>query len=141
MSSLTVFCILIGFVFICDVSCQSVCKRSLGQDYQMCLVTWSSYSGNCTTDPDILQNGICTKSFKIAMIDISPYDYWMSGINSNYRSSHLEVFNRKGIFKNFIKLTEKHLCQSLFFNKVAGFRPATLLEKRLWHMYFPVNFL
>ena len=25
------------------------------------------------------------------------------------------------------------------FNKVAG-RPATLLKKRLWHRYFPVNF-
>ena len=25
----------------------------------------------------------------------------------------------------------KHLCRSLFFNKVAGLRPATLLKKRL----------
>ena len=30
--------------------------------------------------------------------------------------------------------------QSLFFNKVAGFRPATLLKKRLWHRCFPMNF-
>ena len=33
--------------------------------------------------------------------------------------------------------------QSLFFNKVAGLRPArpaTLLKKRLWHRWFPVNF-
>ena len=35
---------------------------------------------------------------------------------------------------------EKHLWQSLFFNKVAGLRPATLLKKRLWHRCFPVNF-
>ena len=28
----------------------------------------------------------------------------------------------------------------LFFNKVAGLRPATLLKKRLWHSCFPVNF-
>ena len=28
----------------------------------------------------------------------------------------------------------------LFFNKVAGLRPATLLKKRLWHRCFPVNF-
>ena len=26
------------------------------------------------------------------------------------------------------------------FNKVAGLRPATLLKKRLWHRYVPVNF-
>ena len=34
----------------------------------------------------------------------------------------------------------KHLCQSLLFNKVADLRSATLLEKRLWHMCFPMNF-
>ena len=27
---------------------------------------------------------------------------------------------KKGVFKNFAKLTGKHLCQSLFFNKVEG---------------------
>ena len=36
--------------------------------------------------------------------------------------------------------TGKHLCQSLFFNKVAGLGPATLLKKGLWHRCFPVNF-
>ena len=29
---------------------------------------------------------------------------------------------------------------SLFFNKVAVLRPATLFKKRLWHSCFPVNF-
>ena len=46
----------------------------------------------------------------------------------------------KRFLKNFTKFTGKHLCQSLFFNKVAGLRSATLLKKRLWHRYFPVNF-
>ena len=41
------------------------------------------------------------------------------------------------ISQNF---TGEHLCQSLFFKKVAGFRPATLLKKRLWHRCFPENF-
>ena len=31
-----------------------------------------------------------------------------------------EVFCEKGILRNFAKLTGKHLCQSLFFNKAAG---------------------
>ena len=44
------------------------------------------------------------------------------------------------VLENFAKFTGKHLCQSLFFNKVAGLRPATLLKKRLWHRCFPVNF-
>ena len=46
----------------------------------------------------------------------------------------------KGVLKNFVELTGKHLFQILFFNKVAGLRPATLLKKRLWHRRFPVNF-
>ena len=56
------------------------------------------------------------------------------------RSSRAEMFCKKGVFRNFAKFTEKHLCQSLIFNKFAGLRPATLLKKRLWHRYFSVNF-
>ena len=33
------------------------------------------------------------------------------------------------------------MCQSLFFNKVADLSPATLLKKRLWRRWFPVNFV
>ena len=51
------------------------------------------------------------------------------------------MFYKKGVPKNFTKFTGKHLCQSLFFNKVAGLKPATLLKKRLWHKCFPVNFV
>ena len=43
---------------------------------------------------------------------------------------------KKDVLRNFAKLTGKHLCQSLFFNKVA----ATLLKKRLLHRCFPANF-
>ena len=46
----------------------------------------------------------------------------------------------KGVLRNFSKFTGKHLCQSLFSNKVAGLRPATLFKKRLWRRCFPVNF-
>ena len=47
---------------------------------------------------------------------------------------------KKAVLRNFAKFTGKHLRQSLFFNIVAGLRPATLLEKSLWHRCFPVNF-
>ena len=47
---------------------------------------------------------------------------------------------RKRVLRNVAKFTVKHLCQILFFNKVAGLRPATLLKKRLWLRCFPVNF-
>ena len=42
------------------------------------------------------------------------------------RSSLPEVFCKKGVLKIFARFTWKHLCQSLFFNKVAG--TATLLK-------------
>ena len=35
-----------------------------------------------------------------------------------------EVFCKKSDLKNFTKFTEKHLSQSLSFNKIAGLRPA-----------------
>ena len=56
------------------------------------------------------------------------------------RSSHLRCSVRKDVLRNFAKFTGKYLCQSLFFNKVAGLRPATLLKKRLWHKCSPMNF-
>ena len=31
----------------------------------------------------------------------------------------------------YVKFTDKQLCQSVFFNKVAGLKPSTLLKKRL----------
>ena len=31
------------------------------------------------------------------------------------------MFYKKGVLRSFTKFTGKHLCQSLFFNKVAGF--------------------
>ena len=64
-----------------------------------------------------------------------------SSINSlSFRSSCPEVLREEGVLRNFSKFTGKHLCQSLFFNKVAGLRPATLLKKKLWHSCFPLNF-
>ena len=52
--------------------------------------------------------------------------------NFYFRSIHRRCSIRKSVFINFAKLTEKHLCQSLFFNKAAE-------KKRLWHSCFPVN--
>ena len=47
-----------------------------------------------------------------------------------FRSCRPEVLCKIGVFRNFAKFTGKHLCQSLFFDKVAGLSPATLLKKR-----------
>ena len=42
---------------------------------------------------------------------------------------------KKCVLRNFAKFIEKHLCQSLFFNKVADLRLATLSERRLCHVF------
>ena len=61
--------------------------------------------------------------------------------NEIFRSSRPEVFCKKVAPGNLTKFTGKRLYQSLFFNKVAGFRPITLLKKRLGHRCFPVNLM
>ena len=52
-----------------------------------------------------------------------------------YRSSRPDVFWKKGVHRNFTKLTAKHLCQGLTFNKVF------LKFKKETHRCFPVNFV
>ena len=64
----------------------------------------------------------------------------LSFIGLRFKSSHAEVLCKKSVLKSFAKFTEKHLYQSLFFDKVAGLSPTTLLKKTLWHRSFPLNF-
>ena len=42
---------------------------------------------------------------------------------------------KKGVLRNFVKLTGKYLCQRLFFNKVADLGPAILFKKRPWQLF------
>ena len=49
-----------------------------------------------------------------------------------YRTSHRRCSIKKGVLKNFTKFTGKHLCQSLFFNKVAGLRQAWGRHLQAW---------
>ena len=53
------------------------------------------------------------------------------------RSSRPEVFCKKGVLRNFAKFLRKHLCQSLFFNKVACFSKttATLCGSRCFRVH------
>ena len=45
-----------------------------------------------------------------------------------FRCSRPELSYKKDVLKNFAKFG-KHLCWSLFFNKVAGWKPPTLLKR------------
>ena len=59
--------------------------------------------------------------------------YWFQDKYSLKRSSRPEVL--EGAIETLGKFTGKDLCQSLFC-----LRSATLIERRLWHRYFPVSF-
>ena len=59
------------------------------------------------------------KQFKLQFI-VSPRPCYKSFRTPTGRRSHPEMFCKKGVLRNFAKFTGKHLCQSLFFNKVEG---------------------
>ena len=55
-----------------------------------------------------------------------------------------EVFYKKRCSQKFHKNLQENPCaRASFLIKLQawGLRPATLLKKRLWHKYFPVNFV
>ena len=52
-------------------------------------------------------------------------------------ASTRSVLWTKNVLRNFTKLTRKHLCQSLFFNKVATLSAATSLKKDSGTGVFP----
>ena len=58
-----------------------------------------------------------------------------AGSRGKYRSIQQRCSVEKYVPRNFTKFTRKHLCQSLFFNKVAGLKPATLLKKVLTQVF------
>ena len=86
------------------------------------------------------QREICRRLFgklprntRHPMVETSERFFLMWLLQRNVKSSRSEVFCKKSVLRNFTKFTGKHRRQSLFFNKVAGPRPVTLLKKRLWH--------
>ena len=69
---------------------------------------------------------VCTHNFiqrNVVLLVI----YLFHHDSSKSLSSRQEVFCEKGVLRNFTKFAGKHLCQSLFFNKVAGLRPQAKL--------------
>ena len=73
----------------------------------------------------------CCKIFKktffyrTPLVAASDYKYF---ILKSHRSSRPEVLCEKGVLENFTKFAGKQLCQSLFFNKVAGLAPSGVIS-------------
>ena len=53
-------------------------------------------------------------------------------LQKNTRSSHHQVFcQKKDVLTNFCEIHKKHICRSLFFNKVAGWKFSKLHKQPL----------
>ena len=66
----------------------------------------------------------CNWRKMISLVSIVRSSYhFQTPIHCDHRSSHQSCSFKKGFLKNVAKFTGKHICQNLFFNKVAGLRP------------------
>ena len=83
---------------------------------------------------NLIKNSFFSKVFK----NVEIKEKLLSSFILTFRGKWESI--KIGVLRNFAKFTGKHLCQSLFLNKVAVLRPAALLKKRLWRRCFPVNF-
>ena len=93
-----------------------------------CFIEYFSMTASYTLKWDqTFRNGVKTIFYKqLIKFPFIPSTVKQASID---RSSHPEVFCKEGVLRNYAKFIGKYLCQSLFFNKVAGLRPAILLKR------------
>ena len=90
----------------------------------------SDYRKIRTRNSSVFENFSRSVTKSKSLILSSKKTFFSDFINSELKQSPMTVFRwlryiKKGVLKNFAKFTGKHLCQSLFFNKV----DATLLKQ------------
>ena len=88
---------------------------------------------------NIKHGALCKNSFQVKVVN-SFTKRAIVHVCWGSRSSCGRCSIRKGVLENFAKFTGKHLCQGLFFNKVAARHLQLYLKKRLCHGSFPLNF-
>ena len=79
--------------------------------------SYAAFLGAQPTSANLQQTGLYHRYFPARFVKFNTATFHRTHIS---RSSHWKCSVKKGIFKNFEKFTGKKLCQSLFFNKVAG---------------------
>ena len=65
-----------------------------------------------------------TLNFFIYILPINTFGNKFRLLLLRFRGSHWRCSVRKGVLRNFSKFAGKHLCQGLFFSKVAGLMPS-----------------
>ena len=71
------------------------------------------------------------------MTQANAFDFAFDFLHKLFASSRPDVFCKKGVLRNFTKFTGKQLCQSLFFNKVAGRTPFFI--EHLWWLLLALD--
>ena len=62
------------------------------------------------------------------------------GLISNTQKKPPKLIYIKKVFLRNSQNSQENICARVFFKKVKGVRPGTLLKNKLWHRCFPVNF-
>ena len=76
-----------------------------------------------------------THSSGVSLVDIEQVNTgWVMNLITE-KQSRPKVFCKEGVLINFVKFTGKHLCQSFFFNKVAGWGLQIYLKGTLAHVF------
>ena len=118
----------------CFCNVQVIVLRNLAQADQNKIVYVIFLQNHCCA----LRANIAQVIFLCNVVSDVFGQHWVYDFPLQKQSSGGVLF-LKGVLKSLTKFTEKHLCQSVFLNKVAGLRHVTFLKKRLWHRYFLVN--
>ena len=88
----------------------------LDQTCTLTLIFWN----RCLASRWNAQVKLCPQLIGRAEVSLVSPSFGFSKTTNTTRSSHQRCSLKKGVLRNFTKFTGKHLCQSLFFNKVAG---------------------
>ena len=102
-------------VFIKFSSSERITKNTMSHLY---FNEESDYSEENTCENEVFHSTILHHRKKLNYSRLSCRDV----LHTNARSSQWRCSVQKGVLKNFAKFAGKHLCQSAFFNKVAGLR-------------------
>ena len=73
----------------------------------------------------LMKKSIMTPYTLVNNVNVNPWKdtantFFLLVLSSYFRNSRLYVFCKRGARRNFAKFTGKHLCQSLFFNKISS---------------------
>ena len=103
----------------CDIKTVKLClnkhayfpRYAFTEDSLKTKITWNQFPGHIFYRI-FKQKFLFCNNAQTGQILLSDYVY--------FRSTRPKVFCKKGVLRNFAKFIGKHLCQNLFFNKVAG---------------------